>query len=203
MKKILAVCLAITSVLVFANNTKAQVKIGLFDRETVLGLMPGIQKVDSLIQKYVQDSLKTEYDYELDEFKRIDSMYKKDSATMNPSKKQIVQKELSQHFYKIQNWQQYQNQMVQQKQSELLKPYLEKIGEAFQAVVTEQKYTHVFKPDVFEYFEPEKANEFTLRVLAKLKIPLPKEIEDQVKALTGGAATKPAAKPATKAGGKN
>ncbi|MFX7878979.1 hypothetical protein ABTK13_22175, partial [Acinetobacter baumannii] len=50
-------------------------------------------------------------------------------------------------------------------------------------------------PDVFEYFEIEKANEFNLRVLDKMKIPLPKEIEDQIKALKGGI------KPASPVGG--
>ena len=70
-------------------------------------------------------------------------------------------------------------------------------------VIAEQKYTQIFKPDVFEYFELDKANEFNLRVLDKMKIPLPQQIEDQIKALKGGTKSATNAKPQTKPAGKN
>ncbi len=77
----------------------------------------------------------------------------------------------------------------------VLRPYLEKIYGVLQVVITEQKYTHVFKKDVFIYAD--KSEELMLRVLLKLKVPLPKEIEEQAKALGiigGSPATKPAPK---------
>ena len=77
MKKILIVCVAFAAGILVSNNTKAQqVKIGSFDEESVLGLFPGIQKVDTLINQYQIDSLGNERDYEISEFKRKDSTFK-------------------------------------------------------------------------------------------------------------------------------
>lgn len=198
MKKVLLVVVAGVFGLFTASTAKAQIKIGTFDEEAILSFMPGIQNVDSLLQDYVSDSLQPEYDYELYQFQTKDSTFKADSLKMNNSVKQIMKKEIAQHFYKIQNWQQYQQQKLQAKQQELLRPYLEKIYGVLQTVISEQKYTHVFKKDVFIYAD--KSEELMLRVLVKLKIPLPKEIEDQAKALgiTGGSTT-PSPKPTTPA----
>lgn len=187
MKKHLFACVVFALGLSISNKTNAQVKIGVFDEETILSLMPNIQKVDTLLQKYLMDSLKPEYDYEVYQFQTKDSTYKRDSATLNSSVKSIMRKEIGQHLSKIQNWQQYQQQMLQGKQQEFLKPFLEKIYSALQLVLQEQKYTHVFKKDVFIYAD--KSDELMLRVIQKLKIPVPKEVEDQIKALGGGAAT--------------
>jgi Skp family chaperone for outer membrane proteins len=178
------------------TQTNAQVKIGTFDEEAILSLMPGIQKVDTLLQKYMADSLKPEYEYEIYQFQTKDSTFKRDSANMNSSVKAIVKKEIGQHLAKIQNWQQYQQQMLQGKQQEYLRPYLEKIYAALQVVLQEQKYTHVFKKDVFIYAD--KSDELMLRVIQKLKIPVPKDVEDQIKALGGAAPATPAKAPAKK-----
>jgi hypothetical protein len=65
--------------------------------------------------------------------------------------------------------------------------------------MAEQKYTYVFKPDALLYAE--KSEELTLRVLAKTKIPLRKEIQDQIKALgisTSRTTTPAPAKPPVK-----
>jgi len=180
------------------TQTNAQVKIGTFDEEAILSLMPGIQKVDTLLQKYVADSLKPEYEYEIYQFQTKDSTFKRDSDNMNSSVKAIVKKEIGQHLAKIQNWQQYQQQMLQAKQQEYLRPYLEKIYAALQVVLQEQKYTHVFKKDVFIYAD--KSDELMLRVIQKLKIPVPRDVEEQIKALGGAAqgAQAPAKAPAKK-----
>jgi Skp family chaperone for outer membrane proteins len=196
MKKLLFVSMAFALSLFVTTQTNAQVKIGTFDEEAILSLMPGIQKVDTLLQKYMADSLKPEYEYEIYQFQTKDSTFKRDSANMNSSVKAIVKKEIGQHLAKIQNWQQYQQQMLQGKQQEYLRPYLEKIYAALQVVLQEQKYTHVFKKDVFIYAD--KSDELMLRVIQKLKIPVPKDVEDQIKALGGAAPATPAKAPAKK-----
>ncbi|MBY0347699.1 MAG: OmpH family outer membrane protein [Hydrotalea flava] len=182
MKKAIVLFAALGLSMVMVGTTMAQnIKIGIFDEQNVLALMPGIQKVDTLLNQYMTDSLNVQRDYAISEFKRKDSIYKADSARMNSSMKSIMQKDLADQFAKLQNWQQYQNQMMQQKQQQLLQPYYDIIGKAFQTVMAEQKYNYVFKPDALLYAE--KSEELTLRVLAKMKIPLPKELEDQIKAL--------------------
>ena len=108
MKKVLLVAVAVIVGLFTTTKTNAQMKIGTFDEEAILSFMPGIQNVDSLLQKYVTDSLQPEYDYELYQFQTKDSTFKIDSNKLNASVKQIMKKEIAQHFLKIQNWQQYQ-----------------------------------------------------------------------------------------------
>lgn len=184
MKKLLLVSVAFALSLFITTTTNAQIKIGTFDEESILSIMPGVQKVDTLLQKYVNDSLKPEYEFEIYQFQTKDSTFKRDSGSMNSSVKAMLKKEIAGHLNKIQNWQQYQQQLLQAKQQELLRPFLEKVYAALQVVITEQKYTHVFKKDVFIYAD--KSEELMLRVIQKMKIPVPKDIEDQIKALGGG-----------------
>lgn len=206
MKKVLMGFAFIAASLFFTNKTNAQMKIGTFDEQSVLGLMPGIQKIDTLLQKYVADSLKPEYDYELSELMRMDSTFKKDSATMQPGTRGIVQKEINQHKYKIVNWQQYQNQMLEQKQEELLYPFKQKIYASLEKIIKEQKYTHVFKSDVLLVAPP--TDNLVIKVAIDLKLKFPKDVEDQLRAQglldsSPASAPRPGLKPALKPANKN
>ena len=196
MKKILVVCVAFAASLVFSNNTQAQVKIGVFDDQQILGFMPGINKVDSLMKKFVSDSIQPQYDMTLADYQYKDSILKIDTVkgTLSPSIKKYRIDEVNKLRQTLVNWQQTSQQIYQAKQNEYLAPYIDKIKVAFEEVAKEQKYTLVLRNDAV--IIADKSDELPLRVLAKLKIPLPKEVEDQIKALNGGGAS---AAPATKA----
>jgi Skp family chaperone for outer membrane proteins len=206
MKKVLTVCVAVTASFFVSNTIQAQqVKIGFFDEQAILALLPGIQKVDTLLQSYVADSLNPRRDYIVSELKRKDSTLRADSAAGKLSKqvKDIMQKEMSQDFYTIQNWQQIQQEAIQAKQEEVLRPYRQKVYAVLQDVIKEQKYTHVFKPNEVVYAD--KSDDIALRVLAGLKIPLPKEVSDAIKAAgitTGNGPAQPAPKPTLPPGAK-
>lgn len=192
MKKILIVCVVIASSISLSSSTQAQIKIGVFDDQSILSLMPGIQKVDTLLQKYGKDSLQTSYDEILTDYQYKDSVFKRDSATMPASVKKVQLLDLNKIRYQLANWQQTSNEKMQAKQQELLKPYLEKIYAALQIVIKEQKYTYIFKPENLVFAE--KSDEVPLRVIQKLGIPVPKEIADQIKAL-GSVSSAPAKAP--------
>ncbi len=208
MKKVLTLCVAVAASFFIGSSVNAQTKIGFFDDQQILALMPGIAKVDTLLQKFAADSLAPERDQLMDDLKRVDSLLK-DSTKLTNSLKQVLQKQASEYYYKLQNWQQYQQQVLQQKQEQLLAPFKKPVYAALQEVIAEQKYTVILKPESVLWAE--KSDEVPLRVLAKLKIPnLPKEIQDQINALGGqkgatGPSTTPAPKsnvPAPKKGGK-
>lgn len=185
MKKVLFVCLALALSFLSTTKTNAQTKIGSFDEESVLGLIPGLQQyADSVLQKFVADSLRPEYDYELSEFQRLDSTYKVDSPKLAAGVKAIMNKEKGQHLYKIQNWQQYQQQRLQQKQDEILFPSKQRVYAALDEIIKDQKYTHVMKSDVFLLAPP--LDNLSIKVAQKLKLPLPKDVEDALKAAQGG-----------------
>jgi len=205
MKKGLVGSVVFALILAMSLNGNAQMKIGTFDEQSVLGLMPGIQKIDTFLQKYVADSLKPEYDYELSELMRLDSTFKKDSATMQAGTRGIMQKEINQHKYKIVNWQQFQNQTLEQKQEELLYPFKQKIYASLEKIIKEQKYTHVFKSDVLLVAPPQ--DNLVIKVAVDLKLKFPKDVEEQLRAQglidstptqSKPAPAKPAAKPASK-----
>jgi Skp family chaperone for outer membrane proteins len=201
MKKFLFVCVAFAAVTLFSNSASAQVKIGYFDEQAALSLFPGIAKIDTLLNSYRLDSLQEEYKYNVSDFQRRDSIFKKDSATMPAKARELATRELLQLRYKLVNWQEYSQQMEQAKYEELVGPYRQRLYTAVQEIVAEQKYTIVLKSDVISpYATPNLLDNITIRVAQKLKLTLPKEIEDAWKAASGSgsAPAKPAAKPAGK-----
>ncbi len=181
----------------FTNSASAQTKIGYFDDQSVIALFPGIQeKLDTVLQSFAKDSLQEEYNYTLKTYQNQDSIYKRDSVDLSkrPKALEMATTELNRLKYKLINWQQYQQEAMQQKQEQLLLPFRQKIALALSEVVAEQKYNLVLKADALSpYAQPSIADNLTIRVAMKLKLPLPKEVEDAFKAATGGAPAKTAA----------
>ncbi|MCX6297595.1 MAG: OmpH family outer membrane protein [Bacteroidetes bacterium] len=197
MKKVLFVCVAVVASLLFTNHTNAQTKIGTFDEESVLGLMPDIDKVSAALQSYAKDSLQVDYEYSVLEFNRRDSIYRKDSATMPARAREQATKELNQLKYKLVNWQQFQQESVRAKQDELLVPYKQKIYASLEKIIREQKYTHVFRNDAL--LKSPIGDNLSIKVAQDLKLNLPKEVIDELKnqgvpVPAAAAPTKPAAK---------
>ncbi len=190
MKKLLVAVIAFAG-LMLAGTEKAaaQTKMGYFDLEYVVSLMPGVSKVDTLLAEFEQDSLGAEYDFRLSEFQRNDSTLKADSAKMPARLYQEKRQGMMQQFYILQNWQQYSQQVMQAKQQELMAPYLNKVLEAFQKVVDENKYTYVFKRESLWIAPP--GDNLIPPVAKKLGLKLP--VDPNAPPATE---EKPAAKPA-------
>jgi len=198
MKKVLFAAILLVAC-AFGNSATAQTKIGYFDDQSVIALFPGIQeKLDTVLNSYAKDSLQDEYNYTLKDYQVKDSIYRRDSVDLSkrPKALQMATDDLNRLKYKLINWQQYQQQMMEQKQESLLLPYKQKIAQALNEIVAEQKYNLVLKVDALSPYAPPPsiADNLTVRVALRLKLPVPKDIEDAFKAATGGAA-----KPATPA----
>ena len=191
MKKVLFAAILLVAC-AFGNSATAQTKIGYFDDQSVIALFPGIQeKLDTVLNSYAKDSLQDEYNYTLKDYQVKDSIYKRDSADLSkrPKALQMATDDLNRLKYKLINWQQYQQQMMEQKQEALLLPYRQKIATALSEIVAEQKYNLVLKADALSpYAQPSIADNLTIRVALRLKLPVPKDIEEAFKAATGGAA---------------
>lgn len=182
MKKVFVLCVAFALSLTFISNASAQQgKIGIFDQQTVLSLFPGIQqKLDTLMGKFVNDSLKPDYDYTYQQFLLKDSTFKKDSGKLTPQVRKVMLDDINNLKSKIVNWQQYQNQAMEQKQEEILAPYTQKVYDALIKIIQEQKYTYVMKADAF-VIPPPIADNLSLKVAIALKLPLPKEAQDALR----------------------
>ena len=187
MKKLLFVCVALTASLLFTKNASAQTKIGYFDEQQVLPLMAGYSKLDTAMATYQSDSLAVEYNYILSDFQRRDSIFKKDSISMPAKPRELAMRELNQMKYKLINWQQYAEQMMGGKQEQLLQPFRIKIQQVLATIVAEQKYTLVLNSSVLSpYIQPPLLDNLAIRVAMRMKLPLPKEIENAWKAASGG-----------------
>ena len=181
----------------FTTSATAQTKIGYFDDQSVIFLFPGVQeKLDTLLRSYAQDTLQEEYNYTFKDYQLKDSIFRRDSAELSKKAKayEMATTDLNKLKYKLINWQQYQQSMMQQKEEGLLLPYRQKVAAALNDVVTENKYTLVLKEDALSpYAQRSIADNLTIRVAIKLKLALPKDIEDAFKAATGATAPKAAA----------
>ena len=188
MKKLLFVCVAFAVSLLFSNNTSAQqVKIGYFDEQQTLSLFPGIGKIDSMMASYQKDSIGVEYEYRIGDFQRRDSIFKKDSATMPAKARELAVRELNQLKYNLVNFQTYSQQMSEAKLEQLLNPYKQRMYEAIKTIVAEQKYTLLLTAaSLSPYAQPPLLDNISIRVAMKLKLPLPKEIEEAWKVASGG-----------------
>ncbi len=208
MKKLLFVCLAFSASLLFSNNTSAQTqKIGYFDDQLVLSLMPGIEKVSPMLESYQKDSLQVEYDYTIKDYQRQDSLWKKDSAGLAPKARELAMADLVKLRNKLVYWQQYSQQLTEAKTEALLTPFRQKIFEALTAIVAEGKYTMVLKDDSFSpYVQKPLLDNLAIRVAIRMKLTLPREYEDAWRAAGGtglptsapAGAGKPPVKPAGK-----
>ena len=186
MKKLLFVCVVLAASLLFSNSTNAQVKIGYFDEQSLLSLFPDIQKIDTIINNFVKDSLNPEYAYTVQDYQRRDSLFKKDSATMPAKARELALSDLNRLGYKLANWQQYAQEMQNGKMEQSLLPYRQKMLAALQQIIAEQKYTMVLKSETLSpYMEHNILDNLTIRVAMKLNLPLPQQIMDAWKQAGG------------------
>lgn len=174
MKRTLFSLVSLTILTILSSQANAQNKMGFFDENIVISLMPGIQKIDTLLNQFNQDSLEGEYQYNLSEFKRKDDALKADSTSVNKmpaSQKSMMTNDRNLLAYKLANWEAYKQNRLRAKQQELLEPYMQKIRTAFQQVIIEGKYTHVFRAENLYYAPP--TDDLVPAVCKKLKIALP------------------------------
>src|SRR5882762_4626382 len=127
MKKVLLSILLLTAVMFAGENVNAQqMKIGVFDMDYMVQAMPGYRNVDSLLDIYQRDSLTTEYDIYQNEYKRLDSTWKADSAANKP--KAVLDYTGNQRQQIAMNlvyWQQISQKKLNEKRGVLAQPLYE------------------------------------------------------------------------------
>ena len=203
MKKVLFVVLVLAGSFIAANNANAQApKIGVFDVDIAVSNMPGYRTVDSLLGLYQQDSLRSEYDFSVKEYNRLDSNYKADSAAKKSATVLNYQKDQrSQVATTIVYWQQISQQKTEQKRQQLAGPLYEKVLGAYQKVLQANNYLVVLKPGAYELGS--RVDNVFEKVFKELKLPVPDQLRSQGPAEQqqpgAGAQATPATRPAAAA----
>ncbi len=139
----------IAAALVLSSSAVMAQKTGYIDVNTVIQIMPDAAKIDSLMEKFQQDSLGKQFETLVRDYKYRDSILgSKDTLTMPPSVKAQHQQTLQGVAYQIQNWQSISQQYYQAKQNQYLEPVYRKVMGAVQAVAKEKGYTYVYDKSV-------------------------------------------------------
>lgn len=166
--------------LVLTNDASAQgtPKIGVFDIDIMVQAMPGYRAVDSMLQIYQQDSLRSEYEFAVKEYNRLDSTYKADSAAKKSASVLNYQKEQrSQIATTIVYWQQISQQKAEQKRQEIAAPLYEKVLGAYSKVLQSTNYLVILKPGSYEMGS--RVDNVFEKVAKELKITLPDQLKSQ------------------------
>lgn len=167
--------------LLLAGGAGAQMKIGYISIDNMVALMPETAKIDSILERYVTDSLQPRYNYTLSEYLRKDSMVNsKDSVNVPPAVRKKIREEMQNDAYELQNWQAIVQQLTQNKENQLLAPIYREVYAAIQQVAKEKGYTHVLNKDAL-LVAPE-GDDIIALVAQKLKVTLPPQLKPGISA---------------------
>lgn len=169
MKNLKVLVVAVLLVML-SNAVNAQTKIGYISVDNVVMLMPATAKIDSILEKFKVDSIQPEYTRLITQYQWKDSVYR-DTVKTPKSVRDEVAKELPSYIYQIQNWQQIEGQIIENKQNQLLAPIYKDVYEAIKAVAKEKGYTHVVSREALIVM-PDGDN-MLQAVATKLKLKLP------------------------------
>jgi outer membrane protein len=154
-----------------ASSVNAQ-KSGYISVEQVVGLMPEISKIDTTLKRFQSDSLNTEFASLIQEYNYKDSILTKTDTTKIPvAVKRQHRQDLEQIAYQVQNWQQISQQVMQNKQQELLAPVYQRVMKAVNDVAKENGYSFVYNQEVLLVAPP--SDNLLPLVARKLNIKLP------------------------------
>lgn len=149
----LALCLGL---LATSMNVKAQTfKAGVFDIAIMVQALPDYRIVDSLMRIYETDSLGAEYQYYQQEYARLDSTYKVDSALVAQGKKpkavfDFLVDERRKMAMNIVYWQQIAQNKSNTKRNQLAQPLIAVVSGAYRKVLARKKYSMILKPETYE-----------------------------------------------------
>ncbi len=102
MKKIIIAVVIALGFITLSNYADAQGKMGYMSVEQMVGLMPDIHKIDTLLQKYQADSVNATFAVIVQDYNFKDSMLNKtDTTKLPPSVKAQYRRDLESDAYQI------------------------------------------------------------------------------------------------------
>jgi outer membrane protein len=170
MSKIKFIVLAAV-ILITTGSVQAQ-KTGYISVDNVVGLMPDLGRIDTLMQRYQADSINTEFASLVADYNYRDSLLtSKDTLKMPASVRDQHRQALQQISYQVQNWQQIAQQAYQSKQGQLLQPVYRKVMDAIRAVAKDNGYSYVYTQEALIVAPP--GDDLLPLVAKRLNLKLP------------------------------
>src|SRR5205809_5908114 len=151
MKKVLLAAVCVTALCFGFTTSNAQtspIKIGVFDIDLMVQALPEYRGIDSLTQLYERDTLGSEYQVYQNEYQRLDSTYKSDSAK-GSSKVALdyILNQKQQMMYNLVYWQQIAQNKSDQYRGQLSSPLYQRVVTAYKKVLSTRKYNIILKPN--------------------------------------------------------
>ncbi len=156
MKKTIFLVSSFVFVMLYNNNTNAQtLKVGVFDLEVMVQAMPAYRVVDSLMAFFDRDTLDALREYNEFEYKRLDSVYRADSAAVANGQKpkavfDIIVNDRQKAMINILYWQQIAQNKSNEKRAALSQNLFKQVSDAYKKVLARKKYTLILKPNTYE-----------------------------------------------------
>lgn len=144
MKRIFSVSLVTLVLCVWGAGANAQqLKIGYVDPQTILSKMPDMAAVQKKLQNF-QDKLQQQLSQKQSDLQQQVQQFQQKSAVISAAAKKQEQAHLdSLNQELVQLRQQYSNEL-QNKQSQLMSPILDKVQKAINEVAKSENLTYVF-----------------------------------------------------------
>jgi outer membrane protein len=145
MKKLYTIFALVGISLIFGANVNAQkpYKFGHIDSQMLLSQMPEREQAKTQLEKYAKQ-LEDQVAALQSELERKSQQYQAQADSLAPLLKQDREKELNQIYQRYQEFQQTAQQSLQQKETELMQPIIEKAKKAIDDVATENNFTYIF-----------------------------------------------------------
>ena len=171
MKKISILIIAIVASL----QIQAQSKVGTIDVDYIISQMPQLEQVNKDVKAY-SDDLENQLQVKVTKYKALIEVYQQNEAAFTENIKKSKQDEIIALEQEIQKFQKNGASLVQIRQNELINPLYQLIGEAIKIVASEDKFSQILTlNNTIAFLDPNF--DITLRTMAKLGIPIPKEEE--------------------------
>ena len=142
MKKYFKVLFLGVSLFLFAGVANAQMKIAYVNSAEILEAMPESAKVRTNLENYYGE-LQSQLQTMLTEYSNKVQDYEANQASLSNLVKQSKEKEIIDMENRIQQFRANADEELAKKQEELLKPVLDKVQNAINAVGKEKGYTYI------------------------------------------------------------
>lgn len=144
MKKFATLCL-IAVALVFSVQVQAQtkIKLGHVDFATLYSMMPGLDSVKVVFEKY-NKSIQQQYSDMQTELQNKFADYQANVETMSAIIRSTKEAEINDLKDRMDSYEQTATADLQNKETELTAPIIEKAKKAVEAVANEKGYTYIF-----------------------------------------------------------
>ncbi len=140
------------AVLLFGTSATFAQKYGHVDANAIFLAMPGADTLQTALENY-QKELEAEYTTMATEFQTKYEKFNREAGTMSSAVRQLREKELSDLQQRISAFEESLQDIMQERQIELMTPFQDKILQAIQDVAKENGYAYIFDSKNLLYSE--------------------------------------------------